>query len=190
MLAVLVFSVQACGPADRANPPDGIAQAVSTGSVAVDSALAMTNVCLNRTEGYAIGYPAGWHVNTDEVVGACALFDVDPIRIPTESELPLEIAITVGFEAGPFAMLSGDVLGRRILSREPAAVDGREAIRIEAETTGEGLHDRGIRSYQYLVDLGDTTMVAATYDVGELSFERKRVVLDAMMATFDFRQPG
>jgi hypothetical protein len=63
-------------------------------------------------------------------------------------------------------------------------------MRIEGESTGEGLHDRGIRSYQYVVDLGDTSMIAVTYDVGEPAFERKRQVLDAMMATLDFRQPG
>jgi hypothetical protein len=28
-------------------------------------------------------------------------------------------------------------------------VDGREALRVESETTGEGLHGRGIQMYHY-----------------------------------------
>lgn len=79
-------------------------------------------------------------------------------------------------------------MGRRDLSRESATVDGRPAMRIESETTGEGLYDAGIRSYQYFVDLGDATMVASTYDVGTLSFDRKRRILDAMMETLAFQR--
>ncbi len=190
MLLMVAFVAPACAPSDRGDPAEGIAEADSSGPANGEPSLAMTNVCMNPTEGYAIEYPADWYVNTDELTGPCALFDFEPIQIPRDSELPLEIAITVGFEAVPFSMLTGEVFGRRTLSREPATVDGREAMRVEGETTGEGLHDRGIRSYQYLVNLGDTTMIAATYDVGDVPFERKRRILDAMMATFDFRQPG
>jgi hypothetical protein len=188
-LLVVALGAAACDWQESPEPP-GAAPGDAIGRAAADPAMERTAECVNRAEGYAVEYPAAWHVNTEEIFGPCSLFDPDPIEVPPASELPLEIAIQIGFEPVPFATLTGDVLGRRNLSRERTTVDGREAMRIEGETTGEGLHDRGIRSYQYFVDLGDTTLVASTYDVGSLPFERKRSILDAMMATFDFREPS
>jgi hypothetical protein len=185
----LVSAAAACERRETADPAGGAA--VEDAPVtAVDPAMEQTMECANRVEGYALEYPSAWHVNTGELIGPCSLFDPDPIHVPRESEIPIEIAVMIGFQPIPFATLTGETLGRRDLARERTTVDGREAMRIEGETTGDGLYDRGIRSYQYFVDLGDTTMVAATYEAGALPFERKRRILDAMMATFDFREPG
>jgi hypothetical protein len=186
---LLALGLAAC---EREQPREVPAAApVGEGNhAATDPAMEQTAECINRMEGYAVEYPATWHVNPGEVLGPCMLFDPEPVEVPPASELPLEIAIQIGFEPVPFATLTGQVLGRRDLVRERTTVDGREALRIESETTGEGLHDRGIRMYQYFVDLGDTTMVAATHAVGALPFERKRRILDTMMARFDFREPG
>lgn len=189
-LLALVLSAAGCERPEPPERPAEVASSESAGGVAADPAMERTTECVDRIEGYAVEYPATWHVNTGEILGPCSLFDPDPIEVPRDSEIPLEIAITIGFEPVPFAALTGDVLGRRDLSRERTTVDGREAMRIEGESTGEGLHDPGIRSYQYIVDLGDTTMIATTYSAGSLPLERKRRILDAMMATFDFRQPG
>jgi hypothetical protein len=189
-LLTLALSATACGRPQPGEAPEEVAPAETTDRDAADPAMERTTECVNRAEGYAVEYPADWQVSTGEVFGPCALFDPEPIQVPRDSELPLDIAITIGFEPVPFTTLTGDVLGRRDLSRERTTVDGREAVRIAAESTGDGLHDRGIRSYHYFVDLGDTTMVASTYSVGALPFERKRRILDAMMSTFDFRQPG
>jgi hypothetical protein len=186
----LALGAASCERPGSADPPDGTAPAEPAALAAADPAMERTTECVDRAEGYAVRYPAGWHAYTGEILGPCSLFDPEPIDVPPASEFPLDIAIMIGFEPVPFATLAGDVPGRRELSREEATVDGRRAVRIEGETTGEGLHDRGIRSYEYLVDLGDTTMVASTYGVGSLPLERKRRILDAMMATFDFRQPG
>jgi hypothetical protein len=184
----LSCALAACGREEAREAP-GVPPAVESGSAA-DPAMERTEECVDRAEGYAVRYPAGWHVNDERILGPCSVFDPEPVEIPEGSEFPIEHAIQIGFEPVPFATLTeGEVMGRRDLSREPTTVDGREALRIESETTGEGLHDRGIRFYRYLVDLGDTTMVAATYDAGTLPFERKRRILDAMMATFDFRAP-
>lgn len=194
VIFALALGAAACARPESAEPVEGAAGAApapaeSPPAAAADPAMERTAECVNRAEGYAVEYPAGWQVYDGEALGSCALFNPDPIEVPRDSELPLDIAIVIDFEPVPFATLTGDVLGRRDLSREPTTVDGREAVRIESETTGEGLYDAGIRSYRYLVDLGDTTMVASTYEAGSLPFERKRRILDAMMATFDFRQP-
>ncbi len=166
----------------------GITPAEDVDRVPADSAMERTTECANNDDGYAIEYPAGWQVNTGEILSPCALFDPDPIEVPRNSEIPIEIAIMINVEPVPFATLTGDVMGRRNLARELTTVDGRNAMRVDGETTGEGLYDAGIRSYQYFVDLGDTTMVASTYDVGATPFERKRRILDDMMATLDFRR--
>jgi hypothetical protein len=158
--------------------------------VAIDTILGGSQECLNREEGYAVSYPEGWRVNTGDVLGNCSVFDPDPVRIPRDSEMPTDLAIVIGFQPVTIGTVAGEMLGRREISRETTTVDGRAAIRMESETTGEGLHEAGLRSYVYFVDLGDSTMIAATHDSGRLPFARKRLILDAMMASFDFRQPG
>lgn len=142
--------------------------------------------CMNPDAGYTVRYPATWHVNTGEILSPCSLFDPDPIDVPRNSEIPIEIAVMIDVEPVPYATLTGNVTGRRDLSREATTVDGRQARRIEGESTGEGLYDRGIRSYQYFVALEETTMVASTWDAGSLPFERKRRILDAMLETVQF----
>ena len=155
-----------------------------------DTTLAAMRQCENSEGGYTIRYPAEWHVHDGEVVAPCSLFHPEPFEVPPFSEIPMEIAIAISVQPVPFdSVLTGD-RGRRDLSREPARVGGRQAMRIHSETTGEGLYDAGIRYYHYLVDLGDGTLTATTYDVGSPAFERKRAVLDAMMGSLRFRESG
>lgn len=149
-----------------------------------------TRECMNREQGYSLEYPADWQVNDAELMGPCALFDPDPLDVPENSELPPSIAVAIDVEPVPFATVTGEVMGRREISREATIVDGRTAVRMEAESTGEGLHDRGLRSYHYFIDLGAMTMVATTHGVGDMPFDRKRRILDAMMATLEFHEPG
>lgn len=191
VVAVLAAAISAasCERPDSAGIPPDAEQATPTAQAAADPAMDRTSACVNREAGYVIRYPADWHVNTGEILGPCSLFDPEQIEIPRDSEVPIEIALMIGLEPVPFTTLTGQVLGRRDLTRERTTVDGREAMRIEGETTGEGLHDRGIRSYQYFIDLGDTTLVATTYDAGSLPFDPKRRVLDGMMETLAFTRP-
>lgn len=183
---VLLALVLGCGRSDTSERADEPGSPYTTDQPA-DEAMERTAECVNEAESYSVQYPADWHVNTEGVLGSCSLFDPDPIEVPRDSEIPLEIAVIIDVESIPFTAATGDVLGRRDLVRERTTVAGREAMRIEAESTGEGLYDRGIRSYQVFVDLGDRTMIAATYDVGSLDFERKRRLLDLMMETLELR---
>jgi hypothetical protein len=186
----LCLGIVACERPTTEQPPPGQPPAQPTEIAVGDPAMAERAECHNRTEGYVVEYPAGWNVNSNDILGPCRLFNPGPIQIPRDSELPIDIAVTIWLEPVDFETLTGEVMGRRVISREETTVDGREAMRIEGETTGEGLHDRGIRTYEYFVHLGDTTMAASTYDVGDLPFERKRRILDDMMETFDFVRPG
>lgn len=161
---------------------------------AVDAAAAPemveTRECVDRTEGFSVSYPATWETNDGDILGPCRVFHPGPISIPVASEIPIELAVTLDFEAVTPETILTDTLGRRELARDSTDVDGRAAVRIDAVTTGIGLHSAGIGFYQYVVDLGDTTLLAVTYDAGPVEYERKRRVLDAMMASLDFRQPG
>ncbi len=179
---LLAFAVSGC---ERPEPAERLPEAPDA-----DPAMTATEQCINRVEGYAVEYPAGWHTNPGEVMDVCSLFDPEPITVPPGTQIPIDIAVSIRFEPVSYETVAGEVLGRRELSREETTVDGREAVRIESEATGEALYPAGLRAYQYFVDLGDTTMVAGTYDAGTFPYERKRRILDAMMATFDFRQPG
>jgi hypothetical protein len=189
LLLCLVSVFAGCGDSGAGDGGPGMG-GEGEREVVRDTILGGSQECLNREEGYAVSYPEGWRVNTGDVLGHCSAFDPEPVRIPRDSEIPTDIAIVIGFQPVPIAILAGDMRGRREISRETTTVDGRAAIRMDSESTGEGLHDAGLRSYQYFVDLGDSTMVAATHDSGQLPFSRKRLILDAMMASFDFRQPG
>ncbi len=171
------------GAGDPASAP------AANGTVSSDTVMAARWDCANPPDGYYLEYPAGWRTNRADILPLCSVFHPDEFEIPRESEMPAEFAVTIGFEEIAFASLTGEMFGRREISRRNVRVDGREGVAILSESTGEGLYDAGMRAYQYFVDLGTTTMVATTYDVGEPYFERRRQILDAMMASFDFREP-
>jgi hypothetical protein len=188
LLSILVAAISGCVGGETAEEDRPIESASGRDVSVIASPVEMANpqICINSIDGYAVEYPEGWQAYEGDISGPCTTFDTEPIEIGIGSELPLEIAITIGFEGIQLEALTGDVFGRRNLSSDRTTVDGKDAVRIESVTTGEGLHDRGISVYQYFVDLGDTTMIAGTYGVGEIPFERKRQILDAMMSTFDF----
>lgn len=185
---LLALGMAAC---EAAEPPDrtgDLGEPEAPG--ATEAAMDETAECVNEADGYVIRYPASWEVNSGDIVPPCSLFDPEPIKIPLASEIPLDIAVIVGVEPVSFQRLSADVFGRRDLSREATTVGGRRAARIESETTGEGLYDRGVRFRHVVVDLGDRTLVAATYEVGPLPFDAKREILDQMLATIRFQTPN
>lgn len=190
-ILILLLITAACGQEDstelRDEAPvgDAVGPAGADRSPETDPLMDRTADCVNDLDHYSIEYPADWHVNSGDILNPCSLFDPDSIVVPENSEIPVEIAVSIDFEPVDFATLTEDALGRRDLSRESATIDRREAVRIEGESTGAGLFEPGLRSYQYFIDLGDTTVIASTYDAGTLPFERKCQILDAMMATLD-----
>lgn len=186
---VVLALMAACSPDDRGNAPPQEADAIPSPSVEQSSPPDEMRECVDRREGFAVAYPATWYVNDGTVLEPCRVFHPEPFQIPVASELPIELAVSIDFEGVPIETILADSVGRRERWREETHVDGREAVRIEAETTGMGLLDAGITFCQYVVDLGDTTMLATTYDAGPVDFASKRRILDAMMASFDFRQP-
>ena len=65
-------------------------------------------------------------------------------------------------------------------------VDGRQALRIEAEASGEGLAPRGMRSLRYVIDLGGgRSLIATTHDTGAGRYETEKRILGAMVESLD-----
>jgi hypothetical protein len=186
--ALALWLAAACArPHPEPDPPDEPAPVELAEPAALDPAMEATELCVDDVHGFAVEHPAGWFTNPDDVLTPCALFHPEPFEVPRNAEIPIDLAVMIDVEPVPIETISGDVLGRVDLARGETTVAGHHAVRVESETTGEGLHEPGIRTYQYFVELADDrTLVAATYDAGELDFQRKRRILDAMMATLAF----
>lgn len=191
IVAAMLLGIAGC----ETRAPDGTADtpgatAADTGSaLSADPGPTLATECSNPRWSYRIRYPEGWNVNTGEILPACSLFDPAPIRIERGTELPDDIAISILHEAAAFERVTGEQRGVRILTRTPTTVAGREAVRMEIESTGEALRDAGARSYMYVVNLGGASLVLSTHDAGTLDFARKQRILDAMVETLQLTAP-
>jgi hypothetical protein len=179
-LALLLVFVAGCPaeerPADPPGPPAVPDQTTEPGEVEMAR-------CTNATVGYEIAFPAEWETNTGEVMPECSLFDPEPIRVEPATELPYDIAVSIREEPIAFETFTGEMRGRRELTRENTTVGGRRAARMESESTGEGLLPEGIRSYQYIVDLGGSVLLLSTHDIGYPPYHQTVRVLDDMART-------
>jgi hypothetical protein len=180
---LLALIASACSGGSDAPPP---ADAGTDPAAGPDVVLEAS--CTNEVSGYTVRYPAGWLVNTGDVLPPCSVFDPRNVDIPVDSELPAAIAVAisrqdVGFrQATDFAAdPSVDVVSTTV-----AEVDGHPALRAELRHTGWGLYDAGHRSYAWFVDLGDQTLIAVTHDVQDADpppFAARQRILDAMLAS-------
>ena len=143
--------------------------------------------CTNNKHGFEVAYPAGWHTNDDSVIPACSVFDPNPVQIPRQSELPFEIAISIGVHETKAEELTTTTQWERVLSTAPVAIAGRQGFRVEVEATGEGLAERGMRTTRYVVDLGGPrTLVAATHSANR-DYAHNSEILRAMVETLAAR---
>lgn len=130
---------------------------------------------------YAAAYPVGWHTNPGNVIPRCHAFDPKPIALQEGVGGRPVAAITI--RTAPVPLEVGRKPGRaaRQLSEQPTIVDGHDAVRQELESTGGAALPEGVRSYRYLVDLGERSLLAVTYDLGQPPFEEKKRILDEMI---------
>ena len=143
----------------------------------------MSKQCTNARHGFVVSYPEAWHTNDDAVIPACSAFHPEPIQVPRDSELPFELAVVVTVDETPVDQLTRSSQFERVLSATPATIAGRQGFRVEVESTGEGLADRGMRTTRYVVEWGaGRTLVASTHNVNP-SYERNAKILGEMMQT-------
>lgn len=174
------------GRGDRPGDPDGSGELRGAGTEGADVRLAAS--CAGPEGRYEVRYPAGWH--TDPGRG-CSIFGEEPVEESTGGPGVGAVAIDVA----PVALdVATDPSGVRVLSTERVTVAGRPALRRLEEGTGEAVLPKGVRRYSYFLDLGDAVLVASTTGPpergeagGDAGFERRRRVLDAMMATLELR---
>lgn len=152
----------------------------------VDSDPVMSGRCTNLIDGFSVSFPEGWHSNVGTVVPPCNAFDPEPFEIPRDSEMPFEIAVVIDVEEAGFEELTRLSIYERVLSTERLTVDGRQAMRIEAEASGEGLAPRGMRNLRYVIDLGGRkSLIATTHDTDAGRYESEKRILEVMVESLD-----
>ncbi|MDG4832077.1 hypothetical protein O7627_22610 [Solwaraspora sp. WMMD1047] len=143
--------------------------------------------CTNDEVGYVARYPADWHTNPGDVVQTCSYFDPEPISV-TEGTEPDVAVVLRSTDVGYRTTSSSDAFGE-VRSRDSAMVDGREAVAVVDEATGEGLLDEGTLAYTWVVDIADGSFLATTHDAPGRDFSRNSRVVDQIMANLDFTAP-
>ena len=186
MLVAVVFGLTACGtPAeDFVEPGEGTPQASPTG------AIELSQRCVNEELGFAISYPAGWQTNDGDVVSRCTVFHDESFALEEGTEIPFTMMVAIEHADVPFQEIVDPEQDRpaiEIDDHRETTVAGRDAVVISGEGTGAASLPNGMPVYRYAVDVQDGTFIAATYGVGNLDeFERKRTILDQMMASLEF----
>ena len=160
-------------------------ESATTTTSTIRSGMPLTQSCTNTEGRYQVGFPEGWYTNEGRVVPPCRYFHPEPFEVPPQTEV-VGLAVSVGVDNVEFARVTqGEPHAERQLSREEITVAGRQAVRIEARSTGEALLPDGVRGYRYHVDVEGGTLTAATYDVDDLDYEENKRVLDRMMETVE-----
>lgn len=144
--------------------------------------------CRSEALGYSIAYPAGWHTD-----GKCSFFDPEPFTVPENSDFygtALEVQvpqesfenIVRGFTDERFA---------RTISRRDVIVGGRRAVLAESEATGEGLFERGFRTYAYVVDVpGRPPIVVQATRAPGTEWAGRRAIADRAVRSLQLFAPA
>lgn len=145
-----------------------------------DDEVVLASSCTGGDGTYTVRYPEDWHTNAGDVTDACQYFDQEPVELePQTGGAPSE-PIVVQVVPVAFDRASQPGRGSEELSREETTVAGRDAVRVTWESTGEAALPEGVRSYGYVVDLGDRSLLLIAHDLESGSFDEHRRILDAM----------
>jgi hypothetical protein len=125
--------------------------------------------CVDTAQGYDVEYPADWQVARGRF--ACSFFDPDPFTVPESSDFS-GTALQVGTVQQSFDDAVAGLIDRRFARtehREQVTIGGKRAFRLELVATGEGLEERGTRTYGYVIrrDDGPPVFLRTTAVAGE-----------------------
>jgi hypothetical protein len=155
-----------------------------------DRVVALNQSCTNQKIGYRVDYPTGWVVNSGDVqaLEACQVFDPESAELPERSTSFDESVLIRQTEASydRVASSENDPTARE-LSRQSVTINGREAVIVESESTGQALLPEGTKAYRYIVKLDDKALIASTYGVSGMQYERNKQILDRMMRSLSFQ---
>ncbi|MDX1658281.1 MAG: hypothetical protein R3343_05630 [Nitriliruptorales bacterium] len=167
--------------------PTTIEATPSPGAGEASPGMTLAASCTGGDGLFTIDYPEDWHTDDAGSGGGCEVFDDEPVNLEgSVGGGPLG-AVTV--RALPVDLETAADPGRenRELSSRSTTVAGRSAVVALWESTGAAALPEGVRSYRYLVDLGDRTLMLVTYDVDTSDFDGRRRLLDAMVASLELQ---
>lgn len=171
-------------PADRTTTTGAETTTTDRGAgIALDAS------CTHEERGVTvvIRYPQDWHTNEGDATVPCSAFDPEPVRLERATEFPPDLGAVVRVEPVAFDRASRPSTDR-IEGERREEVDGRQAVRLEVVSTGEGLRPAGERSVRWVIEAGpDRSIIAHTSDVEGNDFEASTQVLDAMVRSFSIR---
>ncbi|EAZ88390.1 hypothetical protein [Crocosphaera chwakensis] len=148
----------------------------------------LDQTCTNEKVGYQVNYPQNWQTNSGDVMNDCQVFDPNSAKVPEQTE-SISKAIYLRVEENtPFDLVSQENLGEQHLSKETLTIDSYQAVAVESESTGRAMLPKGQRNYSYIVDLGNRTFIATTYDVPNNNYTKNKQILDDMLKTIEFSE--
>lgn len=177
-------SAPAMPPATSPPATDGPTTAPPTGTPGGPAGTTFTTCEADR---FSIGYPQGWWVNEEHEAPPCSLYHPEPLDVAPEN---YDAAVFVTVDAVAFEEVLDAEQSGQVHNSEELTIDGQRAQVVERTSSGQGQLPEGERSYTYLVDLGDATLIAATYTVGDTDFAEDRTILDAMIDTLAVEAAG
>lgn len=183
LAAALVVGLALTACSGAAEPTPTPTTSSPSPSPSPEETTAVTRTCTAEADGYAVDYPADWHVNDPAEAEPCRWFHPEPFTLPQQQEAT-GIAIPVGFAPQPLDELlealrdgSDEVVGE-----EEREAGERRAVRVELRSGGQALLPDGTRITQWLIDFDSRTMTASTHDVATAgTYDDNVAVLDAMM---------
>lgn len=151
-----------------------------------NTSIKLGQTCTNEAVGYTVSYPVGWQTNSGDIVKQCQIFDSRSIQLRERSE-DFDEAVYFDLENVPFnRIVNAQSQGLQVLSREETTVGDRPAVVTETESTGLTILPKGVRSYKYLIDFNDKTLIVVTYEVKSQNYLRNKKVLDKMIESIKF----
>jgi hypothetical protein len=144
--------------------------------------------CDNTAENFSIGYPGTWHTTQIRPEEVCAQFHPSRFTIPLDSEYPLTALNAKRVQAPPSR--AGTEYERTLLWQK-TTVAGRQAVRFETSSTGEGQGLAGTRQYGYVIRLGDGLIsIHTTAKPGETRYAAWKTVVNKAARTLTAAPPG
>lgn len=138
-------------------------------------------------EGFSISYPGEWHVNSGDVVPACAQFNPEPFEVPEGTDERVA-AITAFVDPVPFERISAPD-ERRDADRQEMAISGHPAVRLEYGAGRNSIWPDGTPITTYMIDFPandkgrQRTLLIDTVGLEAFDYERNQEVLDRMADT-------
>jgi hypothetical protein len=146
--------------------------------------------CNNTQHRFSIGYPRHWHTTHLRAADKCRQFDRQPFTVPEASEYPITALNAVATPAifSELVQSPNDPVFEQRLLWQPTSVCGRRALRYETVATGEGLYEKGTRTYGYAVNRDSKAFLVFTMTPpGDNRYAQNKVVVERAVRTLRFR---